>query len=61
MKTAYLSVVMGLLLSGVIFAEDGVNEDWAEKVAAQEYQKLSIEAPNQVIPIKQRSMANWQK
>jgi hypothetical protein len=52
---------MGLLLSGVIFAEDGVNEDWAEKVAAQEYQKLSIEAPNQVIPIKQRSMANWQK
>lgn len=33
MKTTYVSVVMGLVLSGVSFAEGGGNEDWAEKAA----------------------------
>ncbi len=34
MKTTYLSIVMGLLLAGVSFAEGGGgNEDWAEKAA----------------------------
>ncbi|MES2981828.1 MAG: hypothetical protein V4727_05900 [Verrucomicrobiota bacterium] len=33
MKTSYLSVVIGLLLPAVTFAEGGGNEDWAEKAA----------------------------
>ena len=33
MKTFYASAVLGLLLSGVSFAEGGGNEDWAEKAA----------------------------
>lgn len=33
MKTSYLSVVIGLSLSSLSFAEGGGNEDWAEKAA----------------------------
>lgn len=41
MKTSYLSVVVGLLLPSVSFAEGGGNEDWAEKAAVQYEQKAA--------------------
>lgn len=46
MKTVHVSVVMGLLLSGVSFAEGGGNENWAEKAAVQ-YEEKAAQAAAQ--------------